>query len=154
MFIVIGASTWWLNNMTYNQIVTIYNKEVNQAAFAFGLPPSLIYAIIKTESGGNFLTVGSTNDFGLMQITKPALLDYNRLTGSSVSMLQLWTEPNTNIHVGSWYLSHMFQIFDNTEKAISAYNQGIGNVRNNTYNKDYFNKVIINQQLFIKELTQ
>jgi soluble lytic murein transglycosylase len=117
---------------TPNKIVSLYGLIVRGASNAYGVSPSLIFAVIEQESGGNPLAVGLTGDFGLMQVTAPALADYNGAHKSQTfSILEMFSITK-NIAVGSWYLSYLKKYFNGDEtKAVRAYNAGMGNVSKN-----------------------
>lgn len=137
------------SGLSYDAIISVYRRLVEKYAETFGVDKTFVYAIIKQESDGFPFAVGITEDFGLMQITQPALTDYNRSNGSTLTLFDVWISPETNIKVGTWYFSWLVSQFGNDyEKAVSAYNQGIGNVRRNTYSKDYYYGVHKHQKQF------
>lgn len=94
----------------------------------------VLNAIIFAESSGNKLALSSKGARGLMQITQPALDDYNTFHTEKMSMDDMY-EGTKNRTVGNWYfnkripqmLKH-FKIEDTTENRLWSYNAGIGNV--------------------------
>ena len=116
-----------------------YKPLVVQNADAFGLEPSLIFAIMETESAFNPYAVSSAPAFGLMQLvpTSGGRDAYRLVEGRDGIPAQdeLFT-PARNIQLGSAYLN----ILDTRYLAgvrhpvsrlycvISAYNGGAGNV--------------------------
>jgi soluble lytic murein transglycosylase len=65
---------------------------------------------------------------GLMQITeKTGNWGAEELKLDSYSSEQLF-DPETNISIGCWYLSVLFNEFKNTDLVLAAYNGGSGNV--------------------------
>jgi soluble lytic murein transglycosylase len=90
----------------------------------------LVTAIVAVESGGNPAAKSPAGAVGLMQITQPALDDYNKARGSDYQLAQLAGMPQANVAVGYWYLRtlethHGLSRFD----ALRAYNVGVGTVR-------------------------
>ncbi len=106
-----------------------YEQAVTAAAQESGLPPSLIYAIIHTESGFNAQAISSANAKGLMQLTDDTFQwaldragEENKYTADA-----LYT-PDINIRYGVYVLTLLGEQFDNTETVLAAYNAGQGNV--------------------------
>ncbi len=132
-----------------------YKTDVFKRANEFGLTPSLIYAIIQTESSYNPLARSYIPAFGLMQIVpatagkdayemlykKPKLLSPDYLYNS-----------HNNILIGSAYLKRIFYGYFRGIKnpasrlycTIAAYNTGVGNVACafNSTSKDYKGRTI------------
>ena len=132
-----------------------YKADVFKRANEFGLTPSLIYAIIQTESSYNPLARSYIPAFGLMQIVpatagrdayemlykKPKLLSPDYLYNS-----------HNNILIGSAYLNKVFYRYFRGIKdpasrlycTIAAYNTGVGNVACafNSISKDYKGRTI------------
>ena len=110
-----------------------------------------INAIIQEESSGNPLAVSSVGARGLMQITKPALTDYNTYHTDKMSMDDMWDEEK-NKTVGIWYVNKKipeylrhYKIEDTLENRLWSYNAGIGNVRKGIKPQetiDYIGKVM------------
>lgn len=133
---VIGLTFWQRDNikqaiglnMTTKELIRAYYPLTVQHGTANGIEPTLILAVIKQESNGNPKAQGPTGDFGLMQITQPALTDYNNANHTSLFINDLLT-PEINIKVGSWYLSNLFRNTGNWKMAVRAYNVGLGNIK-------------------------
>lgn len=90
----------------------------------------LATAIIAVESSGNPGARSGSGSVGLMQVTAPALADYNAARGTQIALNDTVANPALSVRVGFWYLrslelNHGLTIFD----ALRAYNAGIGNVR-------------------------
>jgi len=95
---------------------------------------NLFDAVVQAESSGNPLASSVKGASGLMQITEPALLDYNTYTKSQLTMDDMWDEGK-NKSVGQWYLAERipkmlryYKLPVTTENILWAYNAGIGNV--------------------------
>jgi len=111
---------------------------------------NLYSSIEDVESSGNPLAESLKGAVGLMQITKPALDDYNNAHNENVTMDDM-TDASPNRKVGRWYASkripQMLQsykipvILDNL---LWAYNAGISRVQQGVMpdeTKDYISKI-------------
>lgn len=131
-----------MRNLSAANIHRLYGDTITQYSVLYGFSITWSEAVIMVESGGYPFAVGGTSDFGLMQITQPALTDFNRAQGTKLTLLDIWLNPTTNMKVGVWYLSWLYKQFNSDMKlTISAYNQGIGNVKNDHFSLDYWEKV-------------
>lgn len=106
-----------------------YRDTVCAAAQEYGVPPSLVFAVIYTESGFQPDAVSPAGAVGLMQVMEETL-DWAvmRTGGDSLTVNDL-TDPQTNIRVGTCILSLLSQMFPEEDTALAAYNAGAGNVR-------------------------
>lgn len=101
-------------------VPTDFETLISQASIKYGVPESLIKAVIDTESGFNPSVVSSAGAKGLMQ-----LMD-GTAAGLGVSDS---FDPGQNIDAGTKYLSLQLQRFGGQEKmALAAYNAGPGRV--------------------------
>lgn len=103
-------------------------KKVNKN---FGLPESLILAVIQKESAGDSGAIGDKGkSIGLMQVSQPALTDVNYHYGLSYDLEELKTDPELQIYIGSAFLAINNELAKNTIyidslfTAIRAYNVG------------------------------
>lgn len=108
-----------------------YESEITASASAHGVDPYLVAAIIRSESSWDERASSHRGAIGLMQLmpetasdmVEKGLVDPNRF---SVDRL---TDPATNIEFGCAYLSYLMMYFNGaTDKAVAAYNAGMGNV--------------------------
>lgn len=123
-----------------------YSEYVLASATKYQIDPSLIYAIIETESSFNPFAVSPANAYGLMQVVpSTAGKDvYTRVKkrGGQPTQSVLF-KPEQNIDIGTAYLHILDDIYlkklNNTKSreysVISAYNGGAGNVFK-TFSKD------------------
>lgn len=127
VFLLVAAVVAWagikavyrLFPMKYEGIIEEYSKEYN-------LDKYLVSGLIYAESGFNN-TAHSGRARGLMQLTDETAkwvaekleLDYEA---------DMAEEPEINIKMGCYYLSHLIEKYQNTETALAAYNGGMGNV--------------------------
>ncbi len=102
---------------------------VMQACEDFGMTPSLVYGIIRTESGFDERAHSHADAMGLMQVTQTGLewaqIRTDEFDGVTVADLY---DPDVNIRCGVFLLSLLFEQFDSEQAVIAAYNAGIGNV--------------------------
>lgn len=116
-----------------------YSTYVLAAAAKYQVSPTLIYAIIETESSFNPFAVSSSNAYGLMQII-PATAGkdvYTRIKNRpGQPTREVLFQPEYNIDIGAAYLHilddvYLKKIIDPESReytTISAYNGGAGNV--------------------------
>lgn len=106
----------------YGELVTKYAEE-------YGVPEHIIYAVIKTESGFDSSTVSAAGAVGLMQLMPETFLDIaNNFLSEDAADERLLYDPETNIRYGVFYLSWLYDKFENWDTVFAAYNGGIGNV--------------------------
>lgn len=93
---------------------------IREASQTYGVPASLIQAVITQESGGNAQAVSSAGAQGLMQLM-PA-------TAASLGVSNSF-DPLQNVLGGTKYLAQLLNQFNgNTSLAVAAYNAGPGAV--------------------------
>ncbi len=101
--------------------------EIQQAALAQGVPPSLAAAIAWQESGFNNAMVSGANARGVMQVM-PGTWDYVQQ-----HLAQRPLDPSSaadNVHAGVLYLKQLLaQTGGDESAAIAGYYQGLGSVR-------------------------
>lgn len=105
-----------------------YSDIVTAEATANDFPPSLIYAIIHTESKFDKNAVSSADAKGLMQITDDTFHWAQRRAGEKKTDADNLFVPATNIKYGCYILTLLSEQFSNTETVLAAYNAGQGHV--------------------------
>lgn len=107
-----------------------YQDTIAYYGGVYNVDPLLIAAVIKTESNFNQKAVSEQGARGLMQIM-PETGDWAaRQMGEPGFDTELLFEPETNIKLGTWYLSDLGKEFDGcTVLTLAAYNGGRGNVK-------------------------
>ncbi|PWV95433.1 transglycosylase-like protein with SLT domain [Paenibacillus cellulosilyticus] len=99
---------------------TEYDTYINEAAAKYGIDPSLIRAVIQTESSFNSNAVSSAGAKGLMQLMDGTA----RSLGVNNSF-----DPAQNIEGGTKYLASLLDKYNGNEAvALAAYNAGPGRV--------------------------
>lgn len=104
-----------------------YAENVKNSAARYNLDESLVFAVIKAESGFDKEKVSSKGAVGLMQIM-PKTAEYVSKEFFSERKFDL-TNPGDNIELGCFYLAYLAEKFDNREEILAAYNAGEGNVK-------------------------
>ncbi|NJD32080.1 MAG: hypothetical protein FIB04_09360 [Gammaproteobacteria bacterium] len=107
-----------------------YDADVRRGASLSGLPPELIYAIIRQESLYRADARSSADALGLMQLlpatARHTAKAWDMPAPSRASLLQ----PSVNVPLGSAYLRGLFDRFgEQAPLAIASYNAGPGAVR-------------------------
>ena len=132
--------------VTINMVVNLpqkqaekYRSVVLRYAEQYKMSPSLVFAIIRTESNFNPYAVSPVPAYGLMQLvpTSGGREAYRRAKGEDVAPTRDYLfDPQNNVELGTAYLNVlMFNQLDEVANEISreycviaAYNTGPGNV--------------------------
>lgn len=107
---------------------THYADTVEQEAEAYDFPPSLIYAVIHTESHFDPSALSTADAKGLMQLTDDTYQWARRRLGEDKGDPNDLFDPETNIHYGVTVMNLLRQSFPNVETMLAAYNAGQGRV--------------------------
>ncbi len=107
-----------------------YQEDVTAASKQYNIPPSLIYAVIRTESNFDSDATSSANAKGLMQLTENTFQWAVDRAGDTTpySNTSLF-DPSINIRYGTYYLTILGEQFEQTETILAAYNAGPGTVK-------------------------
>ena len=107
-----------------------YEQAITASASRHGLDPYLVAAVIRTESSWDSTVSSHKGAQGLMQLMSATAqeMEDRGLVASGYSADNL-ADPETNIEFGCAYLSYLITYFNGaTDRAIAAYNAGMGNV--------------------------
>lgn len=118
-----------------------YKEYVEAYADTYGITPSLIYAVIRTESEFDPDVVSRAEAKGLMQITDATFAWVQMRAGEKEPLPpEKLFDPETNIHYGVYYMRLLLEQFSDTDTMIAAYNAGPTRVsewlEETTYSKD------------------
>lgn len=105
-----------------------YEFFVEKYAEEYDLDKNLVYAVIRTESRFDILAVSSAGAKGLMQLTDDTGRDCASKVGIDKYTESALFDPEINIRLGCYYLSHLINVYDDLTTALAAYNGGPGNV--------------------------
>ncbi len=104
-----------------------FPRPYRELVAASGLDETLVYALIKAESGFDEDAVSRAGAVGLMQLM-PATAEFIcRREGIAYDRERL-TEGEYNLKIGCAYLSYLLDRFPKEETALAAYNAGEGTV--------------------------
>ena len=106
-----------------------YSDSVLAAAAEFDVAPSLIYAVIHTESHFEADARSPADAKGLMQLTDSTFSwALNRAGKSGQYTAEDLFDPAVNIYYGVYVLSLFREQFEETDTVLAAYNAGQGRV--------------------------
>lgn len=125
-----------------------YDALIQRVATVYGLDPVLVRALIYEESYFDRNARSRAGAVGLMQVTSIIVREWSRVTGKQqlayafatttsersreealrMTEEQLLTDPEVNLHLGCWYLSHLMQrnaeLDDPLPVVLASYNAG------------------------------
>jgi len=104
-----------------------YEEYVEKYASQYGVPESVVYAVIKTESGYDSGAVSEAGAVGLMQMMPDTFNWLTTITKENLDKGLLY-DPETNIKYGTYYLSYLYLKYGSWDTVYAAYNAGEGNV--------------------------
>jgi len=113
----------------YLELVEKYSQE-------YGISPSLLYGLIRTESAFREAVVSRAGAVGLMQLMPKTAKDMaerlKREGGPDYfgeNGIVDSTNPSLNVHIGTYYFKYLQDYFKDTILALLAYNGGQNRVR-------------------------
>lgn len=104
-----------------------YYDIVAEEAAQFQLDESLVFAVIKAESGFDETAQSHAGAHGLMQLTEETFHWIGSLYPPENGGEDLM-DPRDNIHCGCALLRYLLDHFGDFDAAVCAYNAGMGNV--------------------------
>ena len=106
-----------------------YEETVLQASEETGLPPSLLFAVIKTESDFDPAARSHAGAVGLMQMIPDTFYWIQEKNhGEIVLEEEALLDASSNIRYGSLLLKWLIDRYGNLNTALCAYNAGMGAV--------------------------
>ena len=118
-----------------------YTAEVEQSSKEFGVDDTLIYAVIKTESGFREEVESYAGAVGLMQLM-PETFEWlqDKLEDEVIYPAESLKNPAVNIRYGTYFLSYLLERYGDVSTACAAYNAGTTTVdewlSDSRYSKD------------------
>lgn len=106
-----------------------YRAQVEQYAAQSDVSPSLVYAVIKSESGFNPNAVSRIGARGLMQLTPETFWWVQGNSNPSTLSDDALFDPAVNIRYGTLVLKRLLQEFGREDTALAAYHAGRANVK-------------------------
>lgn len=107
---------------TYSEFVFKYAEE-------YGVDPLLIFAVIKAESNFKVGVVSNSNAKGVMQLMDTTAEEVaGNIMADQGYRAEMLFDAETNIKIGTKYLSELMEKYQNYYVAVAAYNAGIGTV--------------------------
>lgn len=117
-----------------------YEDSIIEYSEMYNVDPNLVAAVIKAESRYNAKAQSNKGAMGLMQIMPETGEWIAQSMGMDNFQLESLWDPDTNIKIGTWYLSELSNQFDGEyDLVIAAYNGGPGNV-NKWLNDERYSK--------------
>ena len=113
-----------------------YSEYVEYYASQYKISETLLYSVIRTESGFDPMSVSVAEARGLTQITKDTFDWLLMKTGEDYTFDDLFT-PEISIKYGAYFLSVLQKEYAITETVAAAYHAGMGNVSSWLENSEY-----------------
>jgi len=105
-----------------------YEQIVRGHAKNYDLDPSLLAAVIYSESKFNADARSDAGAIGLMQLLPETAQGIAVRTGGDAFVVADLYVPELNVRYGAWYLRHLLDRYHDEETALAAYHAGQGNV--------------------------
>jgi peptidoglycan lytic transglycosylase len=107
--------------LRYESIVLAHSRN-------YHLPPTLLAAVIYTESKFDADARSAAGAVGLMQLLPETAKGIAVRTGGHGFVVSDLVDPEINVRYGSWYLRNLLDRYDDVRTALAAYHAGQGNV--------------------------
>ena len=105
-----------------------YEMIVRGHAENYDLDPSLLAAVIYTESRFDAKATSSAGAIGLMQLLPETARGIAVRTGGDAFVVDDLYVPELNVRYGAWYLRNLLDRYGDERTALAAYHAGQGNV--------------------------
>jgi soluble lytic murein transglycosylase len=106
-----------------------FRAAIDARASASGLPPGLIYSVVRSESAFQADAGSPVGALGLMQLMPATGRETAAKLGLKLKAVTALFEPELNLELGSSYLARMLGRYEqNVAMAAAAYNAGPGRV--------------------------
>lgn len=122
MVVLLIVSSNWFWRLLYP---IYYEEDIRQSAAVYGIDPLMVAAVIRVESKFKEENVSHVGAIGLMQLMPDTATWVAKESGIPYSGIEDLSNPQTNIKLGTWYLSYLSKQFNgNWVTAVAAYNAG------------------------------
>lgn len=105
-----------------------YEQVVRGHAKNYNLDPSLLAAVIYTESRFDSRARSNAGAIGLMQLLPDTARGIAVRTGGNAFVVNDLYVPELNVRYGAWYLRNLLNRYGEERTALAAYHAGQGNV--------------------------
>lgn len=122
---VVSAEPDWFQRIRYP---LRYETIVVAHARTYDLSPTLLAAVIYTESKFDASARSDAGAIGLMQLLPETAKGIAVRTGGDRFVVDDLLDPELNVRYGSWYLRHLIDRYADVRTALAAYHAGQGNV--------------------------
>ncbi len=99
-------------------------RYVEHASARFGVDPLLALAVIQVESRFDPTAVSPRGAIGLMQVLPETAAELAPRIGISIEAEDALFDPETNILLGTYYLSRLLERFESVDAALAAFHAG------------------------------
>lgn len=127
VIIIAVCAVFGVNSYRKNTYKRDYSEFVEKYSSEYSVPESLVYAVIKTESGFDKDAVSKAGNIGLMQLGDDTYTWISRVMGEEAPTGPI-DDPETNIKYGTYYLHNLYKRFGDWDTALAGYNAGHGRV--------------------------
>ncbi len=104
-----------------------YEEMILRQAEAFGVPPTVIWATVRHESDFQSNLLSESGAVGLMQITPDLLATVcTEVLGEPVPESGMLYDPETNLRIGTAWLSALYEKYGMWESVYAAWVAGTG----------------------------
>jgi soluble lytic murein transglycosylase len=105
-----------------------YDAIVRTHARNYRLDPTLLAAVIYTESKFDASAQSDAGAIGLMQLLPETAKGIAVRTGGARFVVSDLYDPEINVRYGAWYLRHLLDRYSDERTALAAYHAGQANV--------------------------
>jgi soluble lytic murein transglycosylase len=128
----LGAGSAWLAlRIARENRYHRYDALIVAAASETGLDPSLLWRLVRRESGFRAGAVGPSGEIGLTQITESAARDWAAAHRRPPPTREEMFDPELNLRIGAWYLARAVACWRERDRpevfALAEYNAGRAN---------------------------
>jgi soluble lytic murein transglycosylase len=128
LLLTVALVDWWHERAKERR----YDTHILRAATDYGVDPALVKALVWRESKFNPKARGKAGEIGLMQIRSLPAQEWARAEKRQRAFDGTLLDPETNLRVGTWYLSKLLKRYVRTDNpvpyALADYNAGRSNV--------------------------